>query len=75
MCQHTQPPVFSRFALIACCSKRHRRIEAQDDGELITTTDIDLARALGEAIHHAYQGKLEFHYNEEEDLLSVSWTH
>lgn len=43
------------------------------DGILITTTDIHLARDLGEALHHAYQGELEFHYNEAEKLLRVHW--
>lgn len=29
------------------------------DGRLITTTDAHLARGLGEAVHHAYQGTLD----------------
>ena len=45
------------------------------DGLLITTTDIHLARAIGEAVHRAYQGELEFHYNPEQNLLRVAWTH
>ena len=40
---------------------------------LVTTTDIHLARDLGEALHHAYQGSLEFHYNDEQQLLRVHW--
>lgn len=55
-----------------------QRIMAVDerDGEvLVTTTDIHLARGIGEAVHHAYQGELEFHYNPEENLLRVHWTH
>ncbi|MDP1605608.1 MAG: BCAM0308 family protein [Rhodocyclaceae bacterium] len=43
------------------------------DGVLVTTTDIHLARDLGEALHHAQQGDLEFHYNEAENLLRVHW--
>lgn len=43
------------------------------DGVLVTTTDLHLARDLGEALHHAYQGDLEFHYNEAENLLRVHW--
>ncbi|MDP1653536.1 MAG: BCAM0308 family protein [Rhodocyclaceae bacterium] len=43
------------------------------EGVLVTTTDIHLARDLGEALHHAYQGDLEFHYNEAENLLRVHW--
>lgn len=48
-------------------------IEADVDGVLVTTTDIHLARDLGDALHHAYQGELEFHYNEAEKLLRVRW--
>ena len=53
--------------------KRIMAIEEKDGETLITTTDIHLARGLGEAIHHAYQGELEFHYNPEEYLLRVHW--
>jgi len=42
-------------------------------GTLVTTTDIHLARDLGEALHHAHQGALEFHYNDAENLLRVHW--
>jgi NMD protein affecting ribosome stability and mRNA decay len=48
--------------------------EGEDDGMIITTTDIHLARDLGEALHHAYHGELEFHYNEAEKLLRVHWS-
>jgi len=41
---------------------------------LITTTDIHLARDLGEALNNAYRGELEFHYNEAENLLRVHWS-
>jgi NMD protein affecting ribosome stability and mRNA decay len=47
--------------------------EGGADGMLVTTTDIHLARDLGEALHRAYQGDLEFHYNEAEKLLRVYW--
>jgi NMD protein affecting ribosome stability and mRNA decay len=53
--------------------KRIMKIEDQDDGIQITTTDIHLARGIGEALHHAYQGELEYHYNEQENLLRVVW--
>ncbi|MBU0621970.1 MAG: ATPase [Gammaproteobacteria bacterium] len=49
-------------------------IENTDNGILITTTDIHLARGIGEALHHAYRGELEFHYNPEQYLLRVIWT-
>ena len=48
--------------------------EEEGNGVLITTTDIHLARGIGEAIHHAYQGDLEFHYNPAENLLRVNWS-
>jgi hypothetical protein len=40
---------------------------------LVTTTDIHLARGIGEAVGHAYQGELELQYNTEENLLRVHW--
>jgi NMD protein affecting ribosome stability and mRNA decay len=48
-------------------------IDDTDTGVLVTTTDIHLARDLGEALHHAYQGELELHYNDAEELLRVHW--
>lgn len=55
--------------------KRIMAVEEQDDATLVTTTDIHLARGIGEALHHAYQGELHFHYNQEQNLLRVNWTH
>ncbi|MBI3937592.1 MAG: ATPase [Betaproteobacteria bacterium] len=49
-------------------------ISAEDGGILVTTTDIHLARGIGEALQHAYRGKLEFHYNQEQTLLRVRWS-
>lgn len=53
--------------------ERIMAIKDNVDGILVTTTDIHLARDLGDALHHAYQGELEFHYNEAENLLRVHW--
>ena len=55
--------------------QRIMAVEEQDGSVLVTTTDIHLARGIGEAVRHAYQGELEFHYNPEECLLRVHWTH
>ena len=55
--------------------QRIMAVEKQDGSILVTTTDLHLARGIGDAVHHAYQGKLEFHYNPEENLLRVHWTH
>jgi len=48
-------------------------IEDSEHGMLVTTTDIDLARDLGVALHQAYQGELELHYDGEKKLLRVHW--
>lgn len=55
--------------------KRIMAVEEKDGTTLVTTTDIHLVRGFGEALHHAYQGELEYHYNPEQNLLRVSWTH
>ncbi|MCX7184706.1 MAG: BCAM0308 family protein [Nitrosospira sp.] len=55
--------------------KRIMAVEEKEGATLVTTTDIHLARGIGEALHHAYQGELQYHYNPEENLLRVSWTH
>ena len=53
--------------------KRIMDMEEKGGETVITTTDIHLARMMGDAIHHAYQGELAFHYNPEQNLLRVSW--
>lgn len=53
-----------------------QRVIAISDGQdklHVETTDIHLARGIGEALHHAYQGELEYHYNSAEELLRVHW--
>lgn len=54
--------------------KRIMAITEQEGSFLVTTTDVHLARGIGEAVHHAYQGELEFHYKPDEHLLRVHWT-
>jgi NMD protein affecting ribosome stability and mRNA decay len=48
-------------------------IEKTEHAIEVTTTDIHLARGIGEALHHAYQGELELHYNSDQNRLRVSW--
>lgn len=43
------------------------------DGMLATTTSIHLARAIGEALEDAFEGNLDFQYNDAESLLRVQW--
>ena len=40
---------------------------------VVSTTDIHLPRRIGEAIQHAFQGDLDFRYEEEAYFLRVSW--
>jgi len=53
--------------------KRIMAIEQDDEGTLITVTDPHLARAIGEALHHAYQGEFDYRYTEGEYLLRGTW--
>ncbi len=48
-------------------------IATHDGGMTVTTTDIHLARRLGEALHSAYHGDLSLHYEKGEYLLRVRW--
>jgi hypothetical protein len=52
--------------------KRIMRVTEADDEVTIATCEASLARAIGQAIHHAYQGELDFHYGDG-DLLRVRW--
>jgi NMD protein affecting ribosome stability and mRNA decay len=55
--------------------KRVMRIGEREGGGLeIATTDARLARGIGDALYHAYQGRLDYHYTELENLLRVHWT-
>lgn len=47
----------------------------RDEATVVTTTDIHLPRRVGHALEHAYKGKLDVHYNEEEYFVRVRWHH
>ena len=49
-------------------------IEEKPGQIVVTTTDIHLPRRIGEAVHNAYQGDLDFSYEEEAYFLRVNWT-
>jgi cytochrome c553 len=56
--------------------QRIMKIVDQGNGNastVITTTDIHLARGIGDALHHAYRGKLDYHYSPQENLVRVLW--
>jgi len=44
------------------------------DGTLeITFTDAHLARGIGETLHHAHQGELDYQYTKGDSMLRVRW--
>jgi hypothetical protein len=48
-------------------------IEEGSDEVVIKTTDIHLPRRIGEALHSAYEGELDYRYNEETYFVRVTW--
>jgi NMD3 family len=55
--------------------KRIMAIEEGDEGALtVSTTDAKLARALGEALHSAYRGDLDYQFVESESCFRATWT-
>jgi NMD protein affecting ribosome stability and mRNA decay len=54
--------------------QRIMAVEDTGDGVLVTTTDAHLARDIAEALHKAYKGDLDYHYNKEDNLLRASWS-
>lgn len=48
-------------------------ISAEPGKVVVTTTGLNLARAIGIAVHHAYKGELDIHYAPDQYLLRVNW--
>ena len=53
--------------------ERIMAIEQEDGKTVVTTTELHLARRIGEALHHAYQGSLEVKYGPDDYLVRVFW--
>jgi NMD protein affecting ribosome stability and mRNA decay len=53
--------------------QRIMRVEDDGDGLLVTTTDAHLARRIGDSLHGAYKGELEYRYSKDENLLRATW--
>jgi len=49
-------------------------IERQDDGIVITTTDIHLPRLIGQSVQKAYSGELKITYGEAAYSVRVDWS-
>lgn len=54
--------------------KRIMQIRDEGGGLLVTTTDLHLARAIGDAVHRAYEGEVDYAYEKGESVLRVRWT-
>jgi hypothetical protein len=52
---------------------RIMKIERLADAIVINTTDTQLPRRIGQALSRAYEGDLDFHYDEEAHFIRASW--
>lgn len=48
--------------------------ERSEKKTIIQTTDVHLARRLGDALHHAYRGELDIQYARDDYVVRVYWT-
>ena len=53
--------------------KRIMATEDREDGMVVTTTDMHLARNLGEALQRACRGAVDYEYTKEGNVLRVTW--
>ena len=53
--------------------KRIMAVQHENGKILITTTDMHLARTIGDALCHAYEGEVDYEYTDEANILRVSW--
>jgi hypothetical protein len=53
--------------------KRIMDLHHGEGSVVITTTDMHLARSIGDALEHAFKGDLEYEYTKEGSLLRVRW--
>jgi len=54
--------------------KRIIAVEASDADIRLSFTEAHLARDIGEALHNAYKGELDYHYADEDIMLRVTWS-
>ena len=53
---------------------RIMKIEERADSVIISTTDLHLARRIGQAVCHAHKGKVNWQYNKGACFARVNWT-
>ncbi|GMR06396.1 MAG: BCAM0308 family protein [Gammaproteobacteria bacterium] len=54
--------------------KRIMQVEEKNETVVYSFTDAHLARGIGDALHHAYQGELDYQYTNEDIMLRVNWS-
>ena len=54
--------------------KRIMGSEQQEHALVLTFTDAHLARGIGEALHRAYEGEVDYEYTKDDIMLRVTWT-
>lgn len=54
--------------------QRIMAVQPEGEGLVVTTTDIHLARRIGDALHDAWKGELKEIYSNEENLVRVYWS-
>ena len=54
--------------------KRIMGSEAQEGSLVFSLTDAHLARGIGEALHHAYAGDIDYQYTKGDIMLRVTWS-
>lgn len=54
--------------------KRIMGSEEHEGSLVFRFTDAHLARGIGEALHHAYEGDVDYEYSKEDIMLRVSWS-
>jgi DNA-directed RNA polymerase specialized sigma54-like protein len=76
---HHREEILNLVANIENLEKNERPLERimaikdQKIHTLITTTGIHIARRIGEAINHSYQGELLIQYSDAENCIRVYW--
>ena len=50
------------------------KIEEHPDTLVVSTTDMHLPKRIGQALHRAYKGALDLHYDEASCFVRVNWT-
>jgi hypothetical protein len=53
--------------------KRIMGTDEQAEGIEISFSDAHLARGIGDAIHHAYEGDIDYQYTKEDIMLRITW--